>query len=217
MANEMDVQKVIRWALERQGYWTRHIPKNQRIGTQKGAPDLLAFHPKLGANCQIEVKAMRPNYVSFPMSEIDEEQRKYLNNIISDGGDAYFGFGVIRWLGENKKKSKVTDAYIIPWEFWVRIEEYYQALEQPAIPFDWDLYDRKPQYWGKFLSLKEVLEDSHECPLIETKIQKTDGYPALPEHSKIRLGIPDVMPFHVRLKEEHGIEKSYENRYSSIE
>ena len=160
---------------------------------------------------------MRPNNVSFPMNEIDDDQRRYLDNIVREGGDAYLGFGVIRWLGENKKKSKVMDAYVIPWLFWKRIEEYYQALEQASIPYDWELYTNKPAHWGSFMSLKEVLEDSHECPIVETKIIKTDGYPALPEHSKIRLGIPDVMPFHVRLKEEDGIKEPLENRYSNIE
>lgn len=218
MASESDFQNVVRWAVERQGYWTRHIPRNQRIGPQKGAPDLLCFHPWEGVNCQIEVKIQRPQSPSWSMEELDVDQRKYLDNIICAGGDAYIAFGVIRFLGTSKSRSKIVDGYIIPWMFWKRLEEYYQSMfGQISIPYDWDMFERKPAYWGTFADLKSLLEESHECPIVETKITK-DEYPALPERCKIRLSSRDIPPYYVRRKEseENGVEVPMENRYSVI-
>lgn len=202
-------------------YWTRHIPRNQRLGPQKGAPDLLVYHPSEGRNCQIEVKVQRPDSTSWAMAELDIEQRRYLDNIVAEGGDAYLAFGVIRYLGgqnkdKKKKRSKIEHGYIVPWLFWKRIEEYYASMLQVSIPYDWGYYQRKPEHWGRFADLKSLLEESHECPLIETKIVKTENFPALPERCRIRINNSDVPPFHVRRKEEDGFKKPIENRFSVI-
>jgi hypothetical protein len=136
---ESDVRHDLYKALQQAGYWPVHgrdailCPKcNTKILPKIGRPDLLILNPS-GPTSVCEVKVVRlSSALSFSYTQIEPEQRRWLNAWTAVKGAGYLCIGT---LEEAKRRI-----WVVPWEYWNRIEETYDG---GFFPVDLALYTRR--------------------------------------------------------------------------
>lgn len=142
---EKHVSSKIGKSLRRMGYWD--ITQTDSTRTQcsrcrqwvmtyppKGRPDILVLHPA-NRNIVVEVKALKLREggpKSFPFSEIDDSQRRWLDRWHAAGGKGYIGLGVIQ---EKPGNDELLGIWLVDWIDWLEMEEDMGEY-QKSIPWD---------------------------------------------------------------------------------
>lgn len=162
--NEASIRVAIQHALQWHGYWPFHWQDGRMhfckqghpvLATPeiKGRPDIEARHPKY-PTAFIEVKAIAQDTKSFAFSQIEPEQREYMNSWTAEGGQAYLAIGKIVPHGT---KSKIGAIWVFPWLAWLDVESRYEK----SIAYSWGLYEKRPKDWmhrGSIVQLNPAFE-----------------------------------------------------------
>lgn len=137
---EADVRREIYNSLQGYGYWPLHLRDAilcPRCGTRvlpkvAGRPDLLVLSPKIDSKV-MEVKVVDlSKSKSFAFTQIEDDQRRWLNAWVDHGGLAYLGIGTI-----NESPRRI---WVIPWVLWRAREEVLEMLGFTNMPVDLSLY-----------------------------------------------------------------------------
>lgn len=79
----------------------------------------------------VEYKAHYLKDTSFSLSNISDEQRKWLTNSANHGVLSYLGLGVI---DNRKKPNSLVDLYLVDWPHWLEAEALVTPV-QDSIPY----------------------------------------------------------------------------------
>lgn len=150
--NEADIRLAVSHALQWHGWWPQHVQDGRLhfcaqghpvlvTAERKGYPDIRAEHPRFEM-AHIEVKAIAKNKKSFAKSQIEPEQRNYLNKWTSQGGAGYLAIGKIEPMGS---RSTIGGIWVFPWSYWCELETTFEK----SIAYDWDLYEKRPEKWER--------------------------------------------------------------------
>jgi hypothetical protein len=87
----------------------------------KGRPDILVLIPN-GRNRVCEVKVVPKNKKSFPFSNIEEKQRRWLDAWTEDGGDAFLAIGTL--------VPRQRRLWLVTWTAWRQLEETVSPIQE---------------------------------------------------------------------------------------
>lgn len=134
---ESDVRLKVKHALRARSYWPVTQTDlficrkcNTKNHPASGRPDILCLNTS-APSIVVEVKVVRPNETAFQFSHISEDQRKWLNNWMADGGDGYIALGVIRQHG---KVQRLDGLYLVDWNEWLEMERLFATIHRVSIP-----------------------------------------------------------------------------------
>jgi len=167
--NEAYIRQTINRDLREYGYWpitNTDASRCSRCGglvkPEIGRPDTLVLHPT--DSCfVVEYKILKTR--ALPFSEIRDDQRKWLNRWLDDGGTGYIGIAVV---GKPKKYHRWLDMFLVDWEYWLEVEEECILAGSKSIPYTWHNRARVP----------EQLDMAHKFKAF--RMHKADGKWRLP-------------------------------------
>lgn len=175
--NEAGVRRELYTLLKEIGYWPTRgrdaiiCPRcNTAILPPMGRPDLLVLSPK-GRSRVLEVKAINTERtISFAFSQIEDDQRRWLNAWYDAGGLGYLGIGTY-----NERPRRL---WLVDWEAWLQVEAKLSGIQQ-SIPIDSSISRTRKIVSEQHLDMVTLLAD-YEL------VRKTGGWDAPTSHSILK-------------------------------
>lgn len=167
---EADVRREIYHSLQGYGYWPIHGRDaiicgrcgNKMLPAVAGRPDILILNPT-GVTKVMEVKVVDvERALSFAFSQIEDDQRRWMNAWVDVLGAAYIAIGTVN---EFPRRT-----WVIPWKVWVAYEAQELADGRTYMPVDLSLYKKIPEkglvysleYLGGNFKMVRILGDKIE-------------------------------------------------------